>query len=148
VSSASAEVSAPRRFLPRWAMYLLLPGLVGPLLILGFIFVSELAHDEGRCPYAQVELRQLSAAVSVREDRRRCLGSVEERRFTAVRGAQERTLGRRRFDAAAFAAGSYRWAAALSSEGEVKVEVHNRDHSDAVFREGTPEERASGTPPR
>ena len=95
-------------------MYLMLPGLFGPLLILGFIFITETAHDESRCPYQLVEVRPLSASVAVREDRRRCLGSVEERRFTVVRGAAENTLGRRRFDQAAFGPG-YSWSASLSN---------------------------------
>jgi hypothetical protein len=112
------------------------------VFILGFIFVSQLAYDEDRCPYVRAELRQLSVAVAVREDRRSCLWNSEERRFTVVRGAQERTLGRRRFQRRDFRAGSYRWQAELSPQGEVRVEVHVPGHADAAFREGSAEERA------
>jgi hypothetical protein len=123
-------------------MYLLVPGFLGPVLILGFIFVSQRAYDEDRCPYVRAELRQLSTALAVREDRRNCLWDSEERRFTVVRGQQERTLGRRRFQRRDFRVGSYRWQAALSPEGEVSVEVHVQGHADEVFREGTEAERA------
>jgi hypothetical protein len=128
--------------LPHWLRYLLIPGFVAPLLILGFIFVTELAHDEKRCPYQRAEQRQFADGVVVREDRRSCLWDVEERRFTVVRGEEERTLGRRRFRAAAFAPGSYRWTAEERSPEEVQVEVHNAGHDDATFREGTKAERA------
>ena len=141
MTDQAAEQPEARPFLPRWALYLAVPGLVGPLLILGFIFVSETAHNESRCPYEPVEVRPLSAALSVREDRRNCLGSIEERRFTAVRGANERILGRRRFDRQAFGQG-YDWTASVSPEGEVKVTVHNPNHTEATFREGTPADEA------
>jgi hypothetical protein len=131
-----------RRFLPRWAIYLMVPGFLGPLLILGFIFVSETAHDETRCPYQTLEVRPLSASVSVREDRRSCLWSVEERRFSVLRGPEEHALGRRRFDSAAFGRG-YGWTASLSPDGEVKVQVHNVGHGEATFREGSKDEQAA-----
>jgi hypothetical protein len=136
------ESTSAKRFLPRWVLYLLVPGFVGPILILGFIFISETAHDEARCPYQRVELRPLSAAVSVREDRRRCLWSVEERRFSVIRGAEEHALGKRRFDADAFGVGRYEWSATLSDQDEVKIDVRNAGHVDATFREGTAKEHA------
>jgi hypothetical protein len=129
-------------FLPRWALYLLLPGLFGPLLILGFIFVSELAHDESRCPYERVQVRQLTAAVAVREDRRSCVWGIAEHRFSVLRGTEQRSLGRRRFAQRAFAPENYRWEAKLSAQDEVQVTVHNRGHVDASFREGTSAERS------
>ncbi|MET0388037.1 MAG: hypothetical protein ABW321_18840 [Polyangiales bacterium] len=129
-------------FLPRWARYVLLPGLVGPVLVLGFIFVTELAHDEQRCPYARGEARSLSEQVVVREDSRNCIWDVEDHRYSVVRGGQEKPLGRRRFRASAFAAGRYAWQAELSDQNEVKVRVKNEGHTDGVFREGTAEEQA------
>jgi hypothetical protein len=80
--------------------------------------------------------------VAVREDRRNCLWTSEERRFTVVRGDQEHTLGRRRFRVHDFQAASYRWQAAVSQAGEVRVDVHNQGHPDISFREGTAAERA------
>jgi hypothetical protein len=131
-----------KRFLPRWLVYVMVPGLLGPLLILGFVFVSELAHDEARCAYQRVSARQLSASIAVREDRRRCLWDAEERRFTVVRGEHERVLGRRRFRVEAFTPGHYHWDAEVGADDQVRVSVHNEGHSDAAFREGTAAERA------
>jgi hypothetical protein len=136
-----AEPAANKRFLPRWLVFVMVPGLLGPLLILGFIFVSELAHDEARCPYQHVSIRKLADAIAVREDRRSCLWDVEERRFTVIRGANERAIGRRRFRGEAFAAGQYHWEAELGAEDQVRVSVHNEGHADAAFREGTAAER-------
>src|SRR3954464_12274190 len=128
--------------MPRWLLYVLIPGFAGPVLILAFIFISELAHDESRCPYARTSMKALNSAVSVREDMRTCLPGVQERRFTAVRGAEEHVLGRRRFASTAFAPDRYQWRAELTPQGEVRVTVDNAGHGEAVFREGTAEERA------
>lgn len=127
---------------PRWAVYVLVPGLVLPVLILGFIFVSELSHDERRCPYSRVSTQALAGGVRVREDRRRCMSNVEERRYTALRGDGETLIGRRRFSPAAFEQGAYRWVAKLGDDGQVHIDVHNAGHADATFREGTAAERA------
>src|ERR1700704_4013233 len=101
-------------FLPRWARYALIPGMLGPVFVLGFIFVNELAHDEGRCPYVRGESRTLSPTVVVREDQRNCLWNVQDHRFSVIRGGAEKMLGRRRFRAEAFAPGNYSWEAKLS----------------------------------
>jgi len=130
-------------FLPRWARYVILPGLFGPLLILGFIFVTEVAHDETRCPYTRGETRALTPEVAVREDHRTCLWDVEDHRFSVVRGATERVLGRRRFRAEAFLPGNYNWSAKLDAKDQVHVHIKNEGHSDAQFREGTEQERAA-----
>jgi hypothetical protein len=134
---------AEKPFFPRWARYLLLPGLFGPVFVLVFIFINELAHDEARCPYSQGETRPLSADISVREDSRNCLWDVEDHRFSVIRGGDEHVLGRRRFRAEAFAAGHYEWSAELDPKGQVRVLVKNAGHDDAGFREGTVEERAA-----
>jgi hypothetical protein len=134
-----AEADQP--FLPRWAIYLIVPGIVGPLLVLGFIFISEMAHDPSRCPYELGSAKSLSDTIAVREDKRNCLWGVEDHRYSVVRGAQEITLGRRRFRAEAFAPDHYSWSAKLLSADEVQVNVHNQGHADATFREGTPAER-------
>jgi len=134
---------AERPFLPRWARYALLPGLLGPAAILGFIFVSESAHGEARCPYVPGETRSLRRGVTVREDSRNCLFDVQDHRFSVVRGDDERVLGRRRFRAEAFAPGRYSWTAELTDQDEVQVVVHNAGHGDAMFREGKPSERAA-----
>ena len=130
-------------FLPRWARYVILPGLFGPLLILGFIFVTEVAHDEARCPYTPGETRVLTPEISVREDHRNCLWDVEDHRFSVVRSGAEQVLGRRRFRAEAFAAGNYNWSATLDAKDQVHVHIKNEGHADAQFREGTERERAA-----
>lgn len=130
-------------FLPRWARYVILPGLFGPLLILGFIFITELAHDETRCPYVFGETRVLGPEISVREDRRNCLWDVEDHRFSVIRAGSEQVLGRRRFRAEAFAPGNYAWSAELDKKDQVHVSIKNEGHADAQFREGTVQERAA-----
>lgn len=129
-------------FLPRWARYVILPGLFGPVLILGFIFVTELAHDEARCPYERGESRALAPEVAVREDQRNCLWDVEDHRFSVVRAGAEQVLGRRRFRAEAFAPGNYNWSATLDAKDQVHVYIKNEGHADATFREGLEHERA------
>lgn len=128
---------------PRWARYLILPGLFGPVLILGFIFVTELAHDETRCPYVRGESRVLAAEISVREDHRNCLWDVEDHRFSVIRDGAEHILGNRRFRAEAFAPGNYSWSAELDAKNQVHVSIRNEGHPDARFREGTAKERAA-----
>jgi hypothetical protein len=129
-------------FLPKWSRYVILPGLFGPALILGFIFVTETAHNETRCPYTRGETRTLSPEVAVREDHRNCLLDVEDHRFSVIRAGNEQVLGRRRFRAEAFEAGNYAWSAELDAKDQVHVSVKNEGHADAQFREGTPKERA------
>jgi hypothetical protein len=130
-------------FLPHWARYLIVPGLFGPVLILVFIFVTELAHNETRCPYVSGETRVLGPEVSVREDHRNCLWDVEDHRFSVIRAGHEQVLGRRRFRAEAFAPGNYTWSAELDARDQVHVSIKNEGHSDAQFREGTVQERAA-----
>ena len=132
-------------FLPRWALYAAIPGFAGPLLILGFIFVTELRHSEERCPYHPVSTQALAADLVVVEEARSCTAQVEERRYSVSRKGQLRVLGRRRLSDAAFGPG-YAWKPALSAEGEVSVTVKNPGHDDAHFREGTPSERGEVAP--
>ncbi len=149
VDVPKSEPEESKRFLPRWVFFLAVPGFLGPLLILAFIFRTEIAHDEARCPYVQVSERALSADVRVREERRSCVPDVEERRYSAVRAvgaASEEAivLGRRRLPRDAFLGPKYVWQAQLRDDGQVYVEVDCPGHPKAVFREGTPEEEASG----
>jgi hypothetical protein len=130
--------------LPRWALWLMLPGIAGPVLIFIFIAITESAHDPADCPYARVQQRELAADVAVREEARNCIGDIEERRFTVVRGETLRLLGRRRFPQSDFAAEGYGWDAVVSDDGEVQVTVQVPGHDDVLFREGTAEEREKG----
>lgn len=130
--------------LPKWALWLMLPGIVAPALIFGFILWTESAHDESRCPFRELSRTTLKDGADVIEEGRRCVSEVEERRFRLERAGGSRVLGERRFDSAAFASGKYRWAAVVTEEGEVQVTIHNQGHDDLLLREGTPEERAKG----
>jgi hypothetical protein len=123
--------------LPRWALWLMLPGIAAPMLVLGFILITQLAHDPARCPYRESGRRALSGGAVVVEQARSCLPAVEERRYLLLRGEYSQVLGERRLPERAFAAG-YRWRAEVSAEGEVKVFVHNDGHGELTFREGKP----------
>jgi hypothetical protein len=130
--------------LPRWALWVVLPGVLGPVLIFGFIVWSESAHDVATCPYQEHERREIAPGVVVVDDARRCLQGVEEHRYTLVRDAQPRLLGRRRFAPEAFTPARYRWRAEVTPEGEVELLVENDGQDPVVFREGTAEEHAAG----
>jgi hypothetical protein len=132
--STQAGSGAP---LPRWALWLMLPGIAAPLLVLGFILVTQLAHDPARCPYRESGRQTLLGGVVVVEQKRSCLPAVEERRYLLRRGEYSQLLGERRLPERAFVRG-YRWKAEVSAEGEVKVFVHNDGHGELTFREGKP----------
>lgn len=128
--------------LPRWVLWLMVPGIVAPVVIFGFIVYTQLAHDPDRCPYRERSRKALGPAVTVVEEARSCMPSVAERRFTLLRGAQRQILGERRLRQSAFEAG-YRWNASQGPGGEVKVVIHNDGFGELSFREGTARERAS-----
>jgi len=130
--------------LPKWALWLMLPGIVGPALIFGFILWTESAHDESRCPFHELSRSTLKDGAEVIEEGRRCVSDVEERRFRLQRAGTTRLLGERRFESAAFGSGKYRWDAVITKEGEVQVTVHNDGHDDLLLREGTAEEHQKG----
>jgi hypothetical protein len=130
--------------LPRWALWLMLPGIVAPLVIFVFIVATQRAHDPERCPFRELERREVSQDASVVEETRSCVKDVQERRYSLLRGTERRVLGERRFDAQAFAVGHYRWSVARTAQGEVQVVVHYDGHEDVLFREGTTEERQKG----
>jgi hypothetical protein len=142
--SAGNGPAAEPSFLPRWAMWLVLPGLLMPVGILAFMGIAQLAHNESRCPFEQRSVQQLAPGVSVQEEARRCLPGTEERRYRLSRAGALRVLGERRLASKAFAAGRYSWTASINDRGEVQVIVHNADHGDVLFREGTAAERAGG----
>ena len=130
--------------LPRWALWLMLPGIAGPVLIFGFIVMTQSAHDEQRCPYRELTRRGLAPEVRVVEEARSCVRDVEEHRYLLLRGKERRLLGERRFDKQAFARGHYSWSAELTPAGEAQVVVHNDAHDDILFREGTAREHEKG----
>jgi hypothetical protein len=128
--------------LPKWVLWLALPGILAPIAILIFIVTTERAHDEERCPYKEHERRELSPEVVVIEQTRSCIEGVEERRYLLERQGRTQLLGERRLPPTAFATG-YVWKLEQTGEGEVHVQVQNPGHGQMLFREGTKEEHAN-----
>jgi hypothetical protein len=138
---ASHPQSANGLPLPRWVFWLMLPGIVAPLLVFVFILVTQLAHDPARCPFHEQSRQTLAVGVAVVVEVRSCIAHVQEHRYRLLRGKRSQILGERRLAEAVFGQG-YSWIALLSPQGEVKVVVHNQAHEDVTFREGTAAERA------
>jgi hypothetical protein len=128
--------------LPRWVLWLALPGAIAPIAIFGFILLTESAHDEASCPFRELTRRTASEDAVVIEESRHCIGDVEERRFVVVRNGQRQVLGERRFAPALFAPEVYSWELKVSEQGETHVRVAQKGHGAVVFREGTADERA------
>jgi hypothetical protein len=135
-----AAAEGEKRFLPRWVTWLAIPAAVGPVAILGFVLVTERAHDSDACPFREVTRREVGPSLAVIEAARRCVADIEERRWTIVRDGRARVLGNRRLERDAFSSARYHWTAELSGD-EVRVTVTNQGHGHVVFREGTPDER-------
>jgi hypothetical protein len=133
-------------FLPRWAWWLIAPGLAMPVCIVAFMGIAQLAHDEKRCPFHPQSAQDLGDGARVLEEARHCMPGTEERRYRLQRGDRMQVLGERRFSRDAFASDKYRWDASINERGEVQVVVHDKVHGDVLFREGTAAERASGKP--
>lgn len=107
------------------------------LFIFGFIVRYGWAHDEGRCPFHEVETRSVGSGVSVREDARRCMDEVEDHRWLVLReGAEPLDLGRYPLEAALVDVG-FPWEARLE-EGRVVVDVTNEGHGTFTLREPAP----------
>lgn len=133
---SEAERSEPRG-LAGWKKPLLVVLATAPiaLAVLIFVFMAryEAAFDESRCPYEEVEVRQLRAGLSVREDARVCQPGVEEHRWVVLREGYDplevalRPLREEDWE-------GYSWSAA-EEEGRVRVEIRNPGHDPRVFRE-------------
>ena len=139
---ADAAANASGLPLPRWVLWLAVPGMIAPLLIFGFILFTERAHDEQRCPFGELSRRTASPNVEVIEESRRCIDDVEERRFVVLRDGERRVLGERRFAPDLFSPDIYSWEIKVSDEGETHVRVAQKGHGEVVFREGSARERA------
>jgi len=133
--------------LPRWVLWLALPGAIAPIAIFAFILLTEKAHDEASCPFRELTRRTASEGVDVVEESRRCIDDVEERRFVVVRNGQRQPIGERRFAPALFAPDVYSWEIKVSEQGETHVRVAQKGHGAVVFREGTASERAKEKAP-
>lgn len=150
-SGSKAEPAAESKaFLPRWVLWVAMPGLLMPVGIVAFMAVAQLAHDEQRCPFEQRSVQELGGGARVLEEARQCMPDTEERRYRLQRGDTLQVLGERRFAREAFADGKYSWKASINDRHEVQIIVHSADHGDVMFREGTAAEHAGGPlePPR
>lgn len=128
--------------LPRWALWLMLPGIVGPLLI--FVFILRTESAQKNCSFQELSRRTIGPSLTVVEERRSCIPDVEQRRYTLLRDGSIRRLGERSFATTEFTPTVYSWSATISPEGEVQLKVRNAGHPDALFREGTAEEHEKG----
>ena len=120
---------------PRWVLMVL--GMLPAVLALGiFAFIArfQLAHDEGRCPFHELETRAVTPSVRVREDARRCLPEIEEHRWLVIRGGREPLeLGRFPLEADQTERG-FPWTATLE-DGRAVVTITNEGRGELVFRE-------------
>jgi hypothetical protein len=143
-SSHSNQTWSEGQFLPRWAWWLIAPGLAMPVCIVAFLGIAQLAHDEQRCPFHEHGVQQLGNGASVIEEARQCMPGTEERRYRLRRGDRLQVLGERRFSRDSFAPDKFSWTASINARGEAQVVLHDRTHGDVLFREGTAQEHAGG----
>lgn len=132
---AAGPDAEPRAGFPRWALFFMIPGVAGPILILAFILRTERAHDEASCPFTDGAQRRYADGVVVQEQVRSCLPGIQERRYVIVRDDERKLLGRRRFADDAFGEG-YGFDGGVTDAGEVHIKVHNPGHPPQPFREG------------
>ena len=120
---------------PRWVLMVL--GMLPAVLAIGiFVFIArfQLAHDEGRCPFHELETRDLTPDLRVREDARRCLPEIEEHRWLVIRAGREPLeLGRFPLEAEQTERG-FPWTVALE-DGRAVVTITNEGRGELVFRE-------------
>lgn len=120
---------------PRWVLVVLgtLPALLS-IAIFVFIARFQLAHDETRCPFHEVETRDVAPGLRVREDARRCLPEIEEHRWLVVRaGAEPLELGRFPLEAEQMERG-FPWTAEVE-DGRAVLTITNEGRGELVFRE-------------
>ena len=138
------QPEAKPALLPRWAWWLVMPGLLMPAGILAYVGVAQLLHAESRCPFEQRSVQALGPGVSVREEARQCTPGTEERRYRLDRAGKLQVLGERRLPREAFTPAHYRWSATINERGEVQVLVNTHPQGEVLFREGTAAEHAGG----
>lgn len=122
---------------PRWLVVLGVLPAVFAVGIMIFIARFSMAHDEARCPFREVETREVGPAVRVREDARRCLPEIEEHRWTAIRDGRELELGRFPLESEQIARG-FPWQASVE-DGRAVVTIENEGRGEIVFREPGPD---------
>ena len=127
-----------RRILVRVAQVLAAGSVILSLSVIGFIIQTERAHRESVCPFHVVEKRIIGRDLTLTDEARRCEASVEEHRYVLERkGAEPRVIGDRRLPVQFFAAGKYRWRAAMEG-GQVRLHIQNDGVEAAEFQEHPP----------
>ncbi len=123
-----------KRILRVLAVVATLPAVLMVLFIAFFVAQAEIAHDEERCPFHEVERRQLDESVEVVDEARRCQDGVVEHRWVVMRGGERNEIGRRRLHAPYYTADAYSWRAAFD-EDSVRVFITNAGTEPAEFGE-------------
>jgi hypothetical protein len=109
--------------------------------IFGFVMYTGWAHDEGRCPFHEVETRQLDGHAAVREDARHCIEQVEEHRWLVVRDGQApNELGRM---AQEHVGTAVPWTARIEDD-RVIIDVTNEPRGVFTLREPFPDGGTGG----
>ncbi len=134
---------------PWWLPIMVVIG-AAPAVFAIFIFVfilrSGLAHDETRCPFSDVETRQLDAHAAVLEQSRRCVEDVEEHRWMVVReGSAPLELGRMPLEQERIAEG-FPWQARIEDD-RVIIDVTNEPRGPFTLREPFPDGGTGGPMP-
>ena len=133
----TAAETAPKKKTPWWLPIIVIVGALPAVFAIAiFVFIVRYgwAHEEARCPFHDVETREVDAHASVVEDARRCIDEVEEHRWSVVRdGAARLELGRMPLEAADIEAG-FPWTARIE-EGRVVIDVTNEPDGLFTLRE-------------
>jgi hypothetical protein len=109
------------------------------LVVFGLIIRTERAHDEALCKFEALSQRSLGT-LEVREERRRCLPEIEERRYLLKHGAKPAyELARKRLPPAQFGVDRYTWTVRedkpdlfvirLDVDGKLASEFFEEDHA-------------------
>jgi len=107
--------------------------------IFSFLFMvkSEMAFDEAVCPYAEIETREITSGIRVREDGRTCEPGVVEHRWVLLQdGEEDLAIGQRRLLAELYE--GYSWSARVEEE-RVRLEILNPGQDPRVFRSPSPD---------
>lgn len=147
-SPRSAPAAEPKKSekSPWWLPIVVVLGAAPAVLVMGiFIWIlrTGFAHDESRCPFHDVETRELDPHARVLEQARRCIEQVEEHRWMLLRDAQApRELGRMPLEQERIGEG-FPWQARLE-DGRVVVDVTNEPRGLFTLREPFPDGGTGG----
>ncbi len=126
---------------PWWLPIMVVIGAMPAVFALGifaFVMRTGCAHDESRCPFHDVETRQLDGHASVLEQSRRCIEEVEEHRWLVIRdGGRPLELGRMPLESERLSEG-FPWTARIENS-HVIIDVTNLPDGLFTLREPFPD---------